>query len=286
MKVPVAALTAGSLFLAAATLCAQETGVSHPEALDDNITVSTPKPAAPAAVQRPSSSIATEPTPVLHTHPTTVAQASTPKIYGPGEADPIDAGIVVTRPYTENAISEGTMVKARLDSPLSTTDTHVGSRFAAHLTEDIDHAGRVIFPAGTILSGRVTEVRGGRRIGGAAAIHIEPEILTLPDGTTYRIAARVIDLDPAYHAKVTDEGTILGNQAGKGTAAALTLTTSSAAAAGAMIGGIPGAAIGAGIGAGAGAIWWLKQDTQQSIANGTQIVFSLTRPLELTPLAH
>lgn len=291
MKRTNAALTAGTFLLVSASLCAQETGVSHPEALGDDITVSAPR-ATVIVPQAQSATIIAQPAatqPVLHTRSaaeTTETVAVVKPIYGPHEADPIDAGIVVTRPYVANALSEGTLLKARLDSPLSTTETVVGSRFVAHITEDISNAGRVIFPVGTVLSGRVTEVRGGHRVGGSAAIHIEPEILTLPDGTVFRVAARVIDVDPSYHAHVTDEGTILGNQNGKGTLAALSLTTGGAAAAGGIIGGVPGAFIGAGIGAGAGAIWWLKQDTQQSISNGTQIVFSLTRPLELTPLSR
>jgi hypothetical protein len=50
-----------------------------------------------------------------------------------------------------------------------------------------------------------------------------------------------------------------------------------------MIGGGVGAVVGLAVGAGAGTVLWLRQDRQQSLPEGTEIVFSLNEPLILRP---
>lgn len=289
MKIPVPALVAGAFVLLAAQIFGQETGTSHPEALNDVITTAPARPAMMVATQQTTAPSA----PVLHERqadavaalPATTVAVATHPVLGPPPSDPADAGIVTTFPYSPTALLEGTMLKARLAAPLSTKTTKVGTESCAQLSQAVEHDGKVVLPVGAIVSGRVTAVRGGHRIGGAAAIHIEPEVVTLPDGTFYNISAQVIDLDQTHNAHVNSEGTIVRSDHGKATMAALTLTTSSTAAAGAMIAGVPGAVVGAGVGAGIGAIWWLKQDHQQTLPEGTQIIFTLSRPMGLTP-AH
>jgi outer membrane lipoprotein SlyB len=52
---------------------------------------------------------------------------------------------------------------------------------------------------------------------------------------------------------------------------------------GAAVGGGVGAVVGATIGAGVGTIWWLRHDRQETLPQGTSIVFSLNNSLQLTP---
>jgi len=283
-KIAVPTFIAGTLLLMASPAFAQSTGTSHPENLDDDIVVAAPQtPAAPA--------------PALQTH--AVAPAAPPqaddtyKPYRPAgqlapaqatpAVDPADADIVTSYPYDPNALVEGTLLKARLVGPLSTENTRPGSHFIATLSENVMHDGRVILPVGASLEGRVTEVRGGKRIGGGAAIHLEPETVTLPDGTLYRLTARVIDVDAGHGAHVNDEGTITGGDHTKGHVATLAATTGGGAVTGAVLGGGVGAAVGAGIGAGVGTILWLNQDRQQTLQEGTLLIFSLNRPMGLIP---
>ena len=148
----------------------------------------------------------------------------------------------------------------------------------------MEHEGRVVIPVGSVLHGRVTVVRGGRRIGGPAAIHLLPESVTLPDGTHYILHAQVIDTSEHHATRINDEGTILRRDHIKGTLAAMSLTTGGAAATGAVFGGVPGALIGAGIGAGASTVWWLKQDRQEVVPQNTTLVLSLSVPMSITPL--
>jgi hypothetical protein len=50
------------------------------------------------------------------------------------------------------------------------------------------------------------------------------------------------------------------------------------------MGGVPGALIGAGVGAGAATVVWLRQDTQAELPRDLELVFSLTEPMNVTPL--
>ena len=298
MKVTLSAFVVATVVLPAAALSAQTTGVSRPESLDDNITVSAPaapaavaasaKPAEPAATPAPVLQVRTEATPAPH--PELVADAmplradSTLESRFTATPDP-DAGIVTAYPAVKNGLSEGTLLRARLNQVLSSRTTVTGSHFTAELTTDVLRDGKVLLPAGATLRGRVTEIRNGHKLGGAASMHLEPESITLPDGNLYRVDARVIDLaDDEKNSRVNEEGTIIRSSHAKATFAALGLTTGSAAAAGAVLGGGVGAVVGAGIGAGVGAIWWMRRDREETLAQGTELVFSLDRNLILTPV--
>jgi hypothetical protein len=194
-----------------------------------------------------------------------------------------DAGIVTYVPSAPGEIHEGSLVKVRLREQLSTMTTKPGTSFTAEVSEPLMRDGQVVVPAGSILEGRVTWVRGGKRIGGPAAIHLEPRTVTLPDGTQYMLRARAIDTDQWDNTKVDNEGTIMRSENKKRNVAVMSLTTGSGMAAGAMIGGVPGALIGAGVGAGVSTVVWLRQDRQAELPKDLQIVFSLTEPMSVAP---
>ncbi|MEO6817603.1 MAG: hypothetical protein ABI177_12975, partial [Edaphobacter sp.] len=196
----------------------------------------------------------------------------------------LDAGIVTSVPEREGEIREGTLLKARITEGLSTTSTLEGSPFSASLTQPVEKDGRVILPIGSMVEGRVTEVRSGRRISGRAALHLEAHDVTLPDGSHYVIHAQLIDTDQTNHSTINSEGTLLRRDHPKETLAAMSVATGGAAAAGAMVGGGVGALVGAGIGAGASTILWLKQDRQEALPKDSLLVFSLTTPMILKQL--
>jgi hypothetical protein len=194
-----------------------------------------------------------------------------------------DAGIVMHVPSLPGEVPDGTLVKVRLNEDLSTLTTTPGTKFTAQVSEPVLREGVVIVPVGSVLEGRVTWVRGGKRIGGAAAIHLEPRTVTLPDGAQYVLRARVIDTDRFDITSVDNEGTILRKEHPKRTAAMISLSAGSGLAAGALMGGVPGAVIGAGVGAGVSTVVWLKQDRQAELEKNLGVIFSLTEPMSITP---
>ncbi len=199
---------------------------------------------------------------------------------GPGNPD---AGIVTHVETHDGEIDEGTLIKARLGETLSTLTTQPGTRFTATVSDSVMQDGRVYIPVGSIVEGRITWVSGGKRIGGRAAIHMEPQRVTLPDGTVYPLHARIIDTSSWQNTTVDREGSIIRKDHIKGTLEAGGLAAGGAMAAGAVLAGPPGALIGAGIGAGATAILWFKEDRQAQLPKDLGVIFSLTAPLAVSP---
>jgi hypothetical protein len=200
------------------------------------------------------------------------------------EADP-DAGIVIDVSSHPGEVPDGTLVKVKLHEDLSTMTTRVGTSFTAEVSDPVTREGQVVVPVGSMLEGRVTLVRGGKRVGGSAAIHLEARTITLPDGSQYLLHARVIDTSSWDDTKVDSEGTILRKDHAKGTSSAIGLSAGAGMAAGAMLGGVPGALIGAGVGAGVSTAVWLRQDCQANLPKDLGIVFSLTEPMRVTPMS-
>jgi hypothetical protein len=284
-------ITTAALVLAAVPTFAQKTmtGVSNPEPA----TISTTNDNATTPVLTPRTK------PSAGTPAVAPGAAPETVVYGPyvpygGTAstgasarvveDDLDSQIVTSVPEREGELREGTLLKTQIMQDLSTKTTLEGTRFTAQLTEAIVRNGRVIIPVGSMLEGRVTEVHGGRRITGAATLHLETRDITLPDGTHYVVHAQLIDTGKSEF-KVTDEGTLKRNDHPKEMLAVMGGVTGASAVAGGMIGGGVGALVGAGVGAGVSTVIWLKQDRQATLSKDVSLVFSLTTPMILTPLS-
>jgi hypothetical protein len=287
----------------------ERTGVSRPDPTPITIDADDTTPAPSTAPAKPSAAVPAVPSETVYgpyvpyKGPATAASdkdAAAAKAFDPdanivteatsGQADRrvlgkanADDGIVTYVPSQPGEIPEGTLVKARLREALSTMTTSPGTKFTAEVCEPVMRDGKVIVPIGSMMEGRVTWVRGGKRVGGPAAIHLEPRTLTLPDGAQYVLRARAIDTDRWDTTNVDSEGTILKKDHGKRTAAMISLSAGSGMAAGAMMGGLPGAVIGAGVGAGVSTVVWLKQDRQAQLPKNLGVVFSLTEPMSVTP---
>jgi hypothetical protein len=290
-------ITTAALVLAAAPAFSQSaiTGVSHPDAAvitsTEDMTPETPaaKPSADVPMATPSSPSSTSAAPAVEYGPyvpyngATVAGSSALMHETPAE-DPADAMIVTSVPELQGTLREGTLLKVKIGETLATDSTVAGSRFSGTVTEAIERNGRVIIPVGSTLEGRVTEVRGGRRISGAAMMHLETSAVTLPDGTHYIVHAQLIDTGKSEF-NVDNEGTLKRKDHMKETLAIVGGVTGAGAATGALIGGGVGAVVGAGIGAGVSTFIWLKQDRQATLPKDELLVFSLTTPMILTPLS-
>ena len=301
----------------------QSTGVSHPPPDDTIVATpdTTPPPPPPAAVPaKPSPAItASAPPPaaratqsygaVVTTGP---ADSSAP----PAKYDNTDYGIVTvpgppvqatpqpfgntavlhTRDNTPdgivtqgadsaNELPEGTMIRVQLNSDFSTRYTTVDSPFEGRVVLNVLQNGSVVIPAGSTLRGRVTQVSQGHHVGfgAAATLRLRPEVVILPDGTAYHLDAEAIESDAS--------GTRVGREGGiKPTNHVLkkTIEYGAVAGGGAVVGaelaGPVGALAGTLVGAGVVTTHLLeKQPLPVVIPAGSQIVFSLTQPLNLVP---
>ncbi|MGI4853475.1 MAG: hypothetical protein ACRYF4_05415 [Janthinobacterium lividum] len=264
-----------ALVFAATPALAQQTGVSHPpDVLVEDSPLQAAKPSAAIPIADPTTEVYQpyRPEVSLHTR-------------GAEPVDP-DAGIVTEVPRHPNELAAGTALRMRLRTAIDTELTRSNTPFTGDLTENVTSEGRVILPVGSTVEGTITQVRGGRRIRGAALIHLQAQAVLLPDGTRIPLHAEVIDTDQFAHTRVDEEGNILRKDHVGATLAAMSLTTGGAAAAGAVLGGGVGALVGAGVGAGLSTAWWLKQDRQTHLPQDALIVLGLTEPLQTQSLVR
>ncbi len=286
MKIAVRVLqvaATAALALPAAAM-AQYTGTSHP---DETPILNSPEvPVQPASrpVQQFVASPALKPNPQIPIEATVVetpvARRVEPMMDPKVATVPdVDTGYVARIPGPSNQLPIGTLIKVRLADNISTESTPNGMQFKAQLVEGVERDGRILIPAGSTVSGYVTDIHGGKRISGAASIHLKTSTVTLPDGTKYALRGQVIDTDLFSHMRVDREGTIYRRDHKAKTAGTLALTTGSGVAAGALIAGVPGAVVGGAVGAGVSTVVWLRQDRQAELPAQTKIVFSLTEPL-------
>ena len=311
-------LTAAALFSLAASLPAQTTGTSHPETIEENVTTSVtitskakPTPALPETAQASSGSSGSEhytpreagrstgaasADPVLHTH---AATQSLGRDQGTEETaradksfevtDDVNSGIVTEVPSRPGELHSGSLLRARLETRLSTADSRIGTVFTARLEQPVERRGEVLLPAGTLLHGRVADVHGGSRLRGGALLRLQPDSVSLPDGTVHALSADLIDLgtdaDRNKDQRVDSEGVVHQRSHPVRDLSAAGLATGSGAVAGALLGGGIGAVVGAGIGAGVSTVVWLRRDQQEVLPEGTLLVFSLSEPLTLRAAA-
>lgn len=299
MKIQIAT---AAIVLAAVPAVAQNsrTGVSNPEPAA--ITTTDDNTATPAVHTPASDTIGRHPLTAKPQAGTPVAApASSGVVYGSyvpykgavsaasarQETTPedVDGQIVTSVPEREGELREGTLLRVEMKEGISTETTMPGTKFTAQIVEPVEKDGRVIIPIGSTLEGQVTQVHGGKRISGRAALHLEPRSVTLPDGTHYVIHAQLIDTSRSEFV-VDGEGTLKRRDRAKETLAVMSLATGSSAVAGAMIGGGVGAVVGAGLGAGVSTYMWLKQDRQATLKKEARLVFSLTTPMILTPISN
>lgn len=301
----------------------QSTGVAHPPPdstiqADEDLNPPPPPPAQPSETAKPSAAIPATPSNAplaVNRAPVSASVASAiikdsviagsspfsgevdntdsgivTVVPGPGSAPPLEQrtssggdDIVSYVPVNPNDLSPGTNISVRLSQPLSTENTNPGTPFRATVAHDVYNGTRVIIPAGAEMRGRVVYVSQGHHFGIHASLRLRPEVILLPDGTTYHIYADVVH-SSAAGTKATDEGAIQAtNHYGKdGLEYGGTMGT------GAVVGGVVGGPVGAGVGTlvGAGVVTahLLLQDPRAAqLPQGTELVFSLTQPMALTP---
>jgi hypothetical protein len=279
-------------------------GVSRPPA-DDAIETSpdTPPAAAQPAAPVTPAPVATTPAPApAHTYTSTpVSQPVNPDadiVTGPApemtvasdnaslHSRPVnpDADIVTSVPRGANELPEGTNIHVTLSQALSTEQTQNGAKFTGRVSKQVMLDGRVVIPEGAEFRGRVVQVTEGRRFGSPATIRLRPEAVVLPDGSRYMLRAQVVG-SRVNNTRVDSEGGIRPGTHVKKAAIEESIGAGTGALVGAKIGGGPGALVGSLVGVGVVTTHLLVQHPQSvNVPSNTTIVFSLTEPLELTPV--
>ena len=182
---------------------------------------------------------------------------------------------------TAGTVPEGTALKVKLETTISTFSSKVGDQFHGKVSEAVVVSGKTMIPAGATVEGRVTKLSEPRRIQGKPTIVLLPERVILPDGQRFVLNAVLVDTD-IKGTDVNQEGQFKGAghdrrdqiEVGGGTAVGMLV--------GGLIGAGPGLLIGGAVGASATTTHWLVQRRSAILPSGTQLWLELSRPMTMS----
>lgn len=227
--------------------------------------------------------------------PATAAQSAA-AAHAPAQAHPAAANASPAQPSSTAAspaavaplpkyfeVPSGTRLPLVLHNAISTRSAQPGDPVYLETLFPIVIDSRILIPAGSYVSGEVTEAKRPGRIHGRGEIKIKLDNLILPNGYQASFNASPTDAGTGGNESIGKEGTIKGDSNKAGDAGTILETT----AAGAALGGIVGrSARGAGIGAGAGAAAGLlavllTRGPEAELPRGTTLDVVMNRPLYL-----
>jgi hypothetical protein len=190
--------------------------------LNDRPTASTPAPAAktPTRPSRPAAS---------------PSSASTPR---PSAAAP-------SAPVASRSLSAGATISASTTAEISSVKNKVGDTVTATVANDVkDNAGRVVIPAGSDVTLKVTAIKvSENKSDKTGTLTLQPTSVTV-NGTSYPISARIDSVGTHLQGRKTGAGDIAKPAAGAAVGAVVGRVLGGSTK-GAIIGGVLGGAVGA-----------------------------------------
>ncbi len=180
------------------------------------------------------------------------------------------AGSAATKPVPPAPIvvPAGTQLTVALSSDLSTKTARPGDAFEARLVSDLVVDGRRAAPAGSIVTGSVTDViSGSQTIGGVPTLGLRFDSLVLENGQKVAINGELVEKGKSDTTRDTAKivggaaaGAIIGHQVKSGSG-------------GKIVGGILGGAIGAAIAKNTG--------TEVVLPASSTLTIALSAPIEI-----
>jgi len=174
----------------------------------------------------------------------------------PAEAGNATAPALVPISHTANAriaVPGGTHIPLVLHNAISTRSARPGDPVYFETLFPVMIDGRVAIPAGSYVSGEVTESKRPGRVKGRGELMIRLKTLILPNAYMVDLNAVPSNAGTGGNETTNNEGKIIGDSNKGGDVGTIAKTTAAGAGIGAIAGhGAEGAGIGAGIGAVAG----------------------------------
>ena len=195
---------------------------------------------------------------------------------------------VVTKPVIRSyTIASGQVLRARINSTLSSKTSRVGDTFSASITEPVySDTGVMVIPTGSTLTGRVNSVQAAQNGGKPGTIDVSFVELKTPNGTRRVINGTLTDLD-AKNAKSDSEGTTSGGKMNNRKLIFIGGGGAGGALLGAAIGGGKGALIGGLLGAGGGFLGdRLTKGADAEVKSGTEFSVYLNQSISLPKFAE
>jgi hypothetical protein len=175
----------------------------------------------------------------------------------------------------------GTHLPLVLHNGVSTRTAKVGDPVYFETLFPVMLDGKVIVPAGSYVSGEVTESKRPGRVKGRGEIMMRLETLILPNAYMVSFAGSPSNASTGGNETTNAEGKVIGDTDKAGDAGTVAKTTAAGAGIGGLAGrSLTGVGIGAGIGAAAGlAAVLLTRGPEAELPRGTTLDAVLDRPL-------
>jgi len=178
-------------------------------------------------------------------------------------------------------ISAGKKIRVRMNEQLNSENARIGDRFTTTVVDPVYAGGVEVIPAGSIIHGRVTQVRRAARKSKAGMMAVSFNQLELPNGSTRAINGSLADLS---NGTVTydNEGQVTGRSSQKRNIVFIGGGATMGALIGAIAGGGKGAGIGLGVGAGLGiAGAYFSKGKEAVVKPGTEFGVVLNQSITL-----
>lgn len=186
-------------------------------------------------------------------------------------------------------VAVGTKVPLSLINSISTKHSSVGDRVYLESVFPVLVNGKIVIPAGSYVSGTVTQIKRPGRVKGRGELYVRFDSLTLPNGVNRDFRARIGGVDGTSDEELDRaEGKVKseGNKAGD--ARTVGETAAAGASVGVIAGGVTGHyGMGMGIGAAAGAAAGmigvlLSRGPDAVLVKGSTIEMVLDRPVSFS----
>ncbi|HVB08468.1 MAG TPA: hypothetical protein VNF00_05920 [Candidatus Acidoferrales bacterium] len=229
----------------------------------------------PAATQQSSAARPGVTTPQSQPAPPANAPVALPSSAAPSAAVPPVPKYFV--------VPAGTRLPLVLHNAITTRSAQPGDPVYLETLFPIIVDSRILIPAGSYVSGEITEAKRPGRIHGRGQIKIKLDNLILPNGYEASFNASPTDAGTGGNETVGKEGTITGDSNKAGDAGTVLETTMAGAGLGGIVGRSgEGAGIGAGVGAAAGLLAvLLTRGPEAELPRGTTLDVMTNRPLYL-----
>ena len=246
-------------------------------------------PAAQPAPMQPSARFATQtPGPI----PQTYGDGTDQGIVGIAPAAPglatrssatvdEDGDIVHPSALPPGTLGEGTLIRIRLTTEVSSALSEQGEPFRSRVASDVLQDGKIVIPAGAEIEGRVAQVSTGH-FGGHGSILLQPETVILENGSKFQLHA-VVASTPGSNLRVGSEGVITPGSRLKKDGYEYAGVGGGGMVVGAILGGPAGMLAGGLVGAGMVTTHLLVSHPQANLEAGSYLMLTLTDQVQLVP---
>ncbi len=232
-----------------------------------------PSPATPPAATPPAQAPPATP-PAASPAPDSAAPANSATTAPASSPGPAGAPAALELPV-------GTHLPLVLHNGISTRTAKVGDPVYFETLFPVMLNGKVIVPAGSYVSGEITESKRPGRVKGRGEIMMRLQTLILPNAYMVSFAGAPSNASTGGNETTDSEGKIIGDSDKAGDAGTVAQTTAAGAGIGGLAGrSLTGVGVGAGIGAAAGlAAVLLTRGPEAEMPRGTTLDAVLDRPL-------